>query len=107
MRHPAPDETVLSVCTWKHTPMAKPVRYPAKLRKRLEEIAAKREAREAEGDDANVDFANTFYRAFLPEQSVFGVYASIDEVLRRATMNMILQPEFRARARRPSTTVEG
>ncbi len=88
--------TVLSICTW-NTPMPKPIHYPAKLRKKLDEIAAKRDARETETDEDTVDFSKTFYHVMLGKGTVHGVYAQIDEVLQRLTTQMIIQPEYRAR----------
>ena len=48
MRHQAPDEAILSVRTMETT-MAKPTRYPKKLRKTLEKMEANRDARAATG----------------------------------------------------------
>ena len=75
--------TVLSICTW-NTLMAKPVPYPKRLREKLAQIAANRDAREAETDEPEVDFSKTFYHAFLSKGSIYGVFAGIDEVLQRA-----------------------
>jgi hypothetical protein len=75
--------------------MAKNVKLPRKLREKLAEIAAKRDARAAEVDDDDVDFSTTFYHAFHGKGSVFGMYASIDEVLQRMTMRIILEPPLR------------
>jgi len=77
--------------------MPQKVRYPAKLCKKLDEIAAKREAREAEAGDDIPDFSQTFYHAMLGKSTVLGVYATVDEVLQRLTTQMIIQPEYRAR----------
>jgi len=61
--------------------MPQKVRYPAKLRKKLDEIAAKRDARETETGEHIPDFGKTFYHAMLGTGTVHGVYAQIDEVL--------------------------
>ena len=71
--------------------------HPRKLREKLGRIAAAREERERDAEIA-ADLApafNTFYRAFLPQGSVHGMFARVDEALGRIVTRCILIPEPR------------
>jgi len=76
--------------------MAKPVRYPKRLREKLDAIAAKRDAREAEADQAEPDDDappyRTFYHSFLGKGTVHTMYARIDEIARRMVTRYVLDP---------------
>ncbi len=78
--------------------MAKPdkspktTKYPRKLRVKLEKIATARDSRQEWPNDDQpfdpdkVDVHQTFYRSFLPHNSVHAMICRIDEVLERVTM---------------------
>jgi len=63
----------------------KPNHYPKKFRQKLERVANGRETHEAE-TAIDVDLPpifNTFYKSFLPRNSVDTMLARVDEVLNR------------------------
>jgi hypothetical protein len=76
--------------------MAKPVKYPRKLRHKLEKIASAREEREALAADIDRDLSgtpfNTFYRSFLPTGSVHTMLARVDDVLQRIEVTSHMAP---------------
>jgi hypothetical protein len=69
-----------------HT-MAKTVRYPRKLRAKLEKIASGRDAREARAEP-EIDPWHTFYRDFLPTGSVHLMHTVMTETLMRMETHM-------------------
>jgi hypothetical protein len=90
--------------------MTKPVKYPRKLRMKLEKIAAARDNREALPPGAE-DLAkelfgnlseedrwpfNTFGRSFLPRNSVHLMAARIDDVHERIITTAYLFPQHHA-----------
>ena len=77
--------------------MPKPIRYPKRLRAKLAEIAAKRDARTAEADEPNVPPYRTFYQAFLGKGTVHTMYAHLDQVHRRMVTRYILKPPITPR----------
>jgi hypothetical protein len=77
--------------------MAKPMKLPRKLREKLAEIAAKRDAREAHADELDVPPYRTFYQAFLGKGTVHTMYAHLDQVHRRMETRYILEPPITPR----------
>jgi hypothetical protein len=89
----APVETTCSTASW-NRPMAKPVKFPKKLRVKLERITAEREAREI-GIEADTDFDpfRTFYRSFHQRGSIHMMHTRIDDVLYRLETHMHMEPQ--------------
>lgn len=76
--------------------MAKPAKYPKKLRHKLEQIKAGREERAAEADTKEAekfDPFNLFWRAFHRPESIELMSARIDEEARK----LIIRHRMRAR----------
>jgi hypothetical protein len=84
-------------------PMAKPTKYPRKLRQKLERVAAARDERQTQ-EGHKVDPFVTFNQDFLPRGGVFALHAKLDgkrlQMLSYVTMLSPQQPEY-VRARPP------
>ena len=92
-RHQAPDEAIL-LSEPRVTPMAKPVRYPRKLREKLEKVAQTRNERagnpkrvkhpsEMTPDELLDELGNTMWRDFLMPGTVALMGVKIDEGRKR------------------------
>jgi hypothetical protein len=85
--------------------MAKPVRYPRKLRMKLEKIVAERDQREAQaqaghadpfyGSDGRFDPFRNFYRAFHRPDSVEVMHGRLDDTGARMSIRYRLKARFR------------
>lgn len=78
--------------------MAKPVRYPKKLRVKLEKVAAgARERVEETAHEAGFNhFSNTFWMSFAPVGSVSLLRTELDETLSRLSTVMHMEAPLRA-----------
>jgi hypothetical protein len=74
--------------------MAKPTKYPRKLRQTLEKVAAARDERLA-GKKEGFDPFDTFIREFLPSGSVSLMSTKIDEQLGQMKSTFVLSPRPR------------
>lgn len=80
--------------------MAKPKRYPKKLRMKLEKIAAKRAEREGLEDDIDPAF-KTLWHEFLGKKSVELMTANFDNPNRLRTRYVMRVPRSHAVSMRP------
>ena len=75
--------------------MAKKVKYPRKLRVKLERMASNRDAREAEAmAEPEFDPWRTFYRDFLPAGSVHLMHTVMNGTLMRLQTHTQMAPPY-------------
>jgi hypothetical protein len=75
----------------------KPLKYPKKLRVTLEQVADGAKERQAEANltDELVDKLSSFWRSFLPPNSVAFLQAKTDDLLMRMETTSYMRPRLK------------